>query len=132
MKDTAQTLGIIVRGFITKGSKMSRVTLNTPVYQKLVQSGKALASRGKDEPMLKPTAEGLRMGQQWMTEFTIDGYKVYYGWNKNPVAGDTTPRDIIVMATADAEKLHTPMGVELEFGDILENNTRKTRELVLE
>jgi hypothetical protein len=115
---------LMVRTFITKGSKMSRVTLDIDNFRLLSQSGRAYASRGVDEPSLKRDERVKDAKGNYFDVFTVDGVKVYSGYDKN--AGEGKTPNIFLINTEEAEKRHVPYDstpikeVELDMGDIIE------------
>jgi hypothetical protein len=124
---------LMVRTFITKGSKMSRVTLDIDNFRTLSQSGRAYASKGKDEPKLVRDERVKDASGNYFDVFTVDGVKVYSGYDKNAQEGSTP--NIFIMSTEEAESRHVPYDttpvkdVVLDMGDIIEDNLNNNIEL---
>jgi len=104
-----------VRNFITKYATMSRVTIDRDWYLTLSNSGRALASRGKQVPELQPEATVRDKSGNFYNKFIVDGNVVLYRFNKS--AGAKENPHIFLMDTALATSLHEPIDNAYEVID---------------
>ena len=99
---------LIVRNFISKGSKMSRVPIDTANFGLITRSSKA-ARKGE---VAELTSLGyVKHNGLSFNKYVIAGVPVYYAYDTS-VVGKGTPQ-VFLMDTVTAEKLHQPWAGQL-------------------
>lgn len=114
---------LIVRNFISKNSKMSRVTLDTHNFELISGSSKDAAS-GR-VPALTSVGYVKHDGLNF-NKYMIGDVAVYYAWDKSKRGKKVDGPNIFLMDTAIAEKLHKPWAGQLveslDMGEELDMN----------
>ena len=128
---------VIVRSFISKHSKFSRVTLDRANYEIISESSKASANGRvpKLESLGYTSLNGLNFNK-----YKIGEVVVFYAWDKSKRGNTTDGPNVFLMETAVAEKCHQPwagklnesldMGEELDMDVINETNSIELGEVV--